>query len=223
LKKLSIAILFILFTLSTNAQKFSIQKILKMKQSHKFFESELIKSGMTLVEINEWNIYYYSLIEDESYKKVIHNYTNYFDRIPTNDISKKNNNQYYYVDKKIKTIKKENYREVTFAENYNHQTKKGYSFFKHNTMRTEYQLPGLSVSYDSRLSNPSLTITAPPNLYKYYLDQITSNYEYSDTGMFSDIGVFYEYFSKTTSHVKKKHRVFIIVHNDNSWATLEFN
>jgi hypothetical protein len=104
LKKLSIAILFILFTLSTNAQKFSIQKILKMKQSHKFFESELIKSGMTLVEIKEWNIYYYSLIEDESYKKVIHNNTNYFDRIPTNDISKKNNNEYYYVDKKIKTI-----------------------------------------------------------------------------------------------------------------------
>lgn len=221
--RFTLCLCFFMSLLSLNAQEFSLQKILEMKQDQKYFESEMIKSDMTLVSINTWTNYCYRLIGEQSCRFVEAKDTGSFDRIPTNDISKKNNNQYYYVEKKINTITKESYREVTFAENYDNVSKKAQSFFEHKTVLTEQQLPGASVPYHSRLSNVSLIITAPPNLYKYYLGQITSIFKYSRTGMYSDMGVFYEYFSETTSQDQEKHRVFIVVNNDDGWSTIKFD
>jgi len=41
--------------------------------------------------------------------------------------------------------------------------------------------------------------------------------------MYSDMGVFYEYFSEITSQDQEKHRVFIVVYNDDGWSTIKFD
>jgi hypothetical protein len=217
-----LCVFFFINVVDLNAQAFSLQEILKMKQNQKYFESEMIKSDMTLVGIDEWNTYYYLLIGEEEWKIVKLRDNRDFNSIPTNDISKKNNNQYFYVEQKIKAIRKISDRVVTFAKDYNHQNKKGYSFFKHQTSLDEELLLDELVPYYSKRSN-EFTITAPPNLYKYYLDQIISNFEFSRTDTTYGMGFFYEYFSKTTTQNQEKHRAYIVVQNDGSWNTIQLD
>jgi predicted Rossmann-fold nucleotide-binding protein len=41
--------------------------------------------------------------------------------------------------------------------------------------------------------------------------------------MYGGMGVFYEYFSKTTTQNQEKHRAFIVVYNDDSWSTIQLD
>jgi hypothetical protein len=218
-----LCVFFFINVVDLNAQEFSLQKILEMKQDQKYFESEMIRSGMDLANIKEATSYKYKVDGAKSYEPVFYeDKERTRDRIPTNDISKKNNNNYYYVDKKIELVEKVIWREVNFAENYNYEKNTAFSFFSLETVHKESQLPDEKIDYPPRLSSVSLTITCPPDLYKFYLNQITSNFEYSDTGMYGDMGVFYDYVSKTTSQNQEKHRIRILVYNDDSWSTIEF-
>jgi hypothetical protein len=219
-----LCVFFFINVVDLNAQEFSLQMILEMKQNQKYFESEMIKSGMTLVKISDRSAYHYTLYEDKYHHTVYYeDKEKTEDRIPTNDISKKNNNNYFYVDKKLKHIEKKIYHEVKFAENYNYKNKTAYSFFTSKLVHEEFLLPNEVEPYASGLFYVSLTIKCPPELYKFYLNQITSNFEYSGTGMYGDMGVFYEYFSKTTTQNQEKHRAWIVVYNDDSWSTIQFD
>lgn len=211
----------ILTTMSLNAQNFSIQKLLEIRQNQKLFEAEMIKNGMTLVGVEEWTNNCYIVHGEPNNLQFVpfENKDKTDDRIPTNDISNKNNDDYYYVGEKIELILKFKYRVVTFAYNYDHNKETATSWFRHRSEYLEEQIPNYPKYNFSK--TPVLEIECNVDLFKYFLDQISFNLEYSRSGKYSDAGIFYEYFEKSTN--QNKTRAFIVSYNDDSWGTIRFD
>ena len=211
--RLRINLILMLFALSFNlhSQEFSVDDIFKMAKNQRLFESKMAQTDFTLVKIEDSRYVNYQKVGDKKNVFDIPLKTDWSKTldypIPTNDVSKKGDENYYYIEDKITGIVLIKRRYITYAENYNLNEETGSTWFTHKTEYELEEIPSTNNLYNSPPHNSitmQFTNCTQYSLCKKISKEINNKWNYDQVMKYTDNGYLYVYrLNNNQANIKK--------------------